>query len=107
VRQAETILAREVESFHDWRISLGVVPTITSLRRHAEDIRRAELKRAEPRLRTLSPSQRRAVEALTAQIVNKLLHAPTVRTKQAALLPEGHAYASAVERLFEVGENRR
>lgn len=77
------------------------------MRRHAEDIRRAELKRAETRLRTLSPSQRRAVEALTAQIVNKLLHAPTVRMKQAALPLEGHAYASAVERLFEVGENGR
>jgi glutamyl-tRNA reductase len=106
-RRAELILAREVERFHDWRLSLGVVPTIASLRRHAEHIRRAELERAESRLRALSPSQRRAVEALTAQIVNKLLHAPTVRMKQAALLPEGHAYAAAVERLFEIGENGR
>ena len=105
--RAEMLLAREVERFHDWRLSLGVVPTITALRRHAEDIRRAELKRAEARLHALSPSERRAVEALTAQIVNKLLHGPTVRMKQAALLPEGHTYASAVERLFEVGQKRR
>lgn len=102
--RAETIVAEEVAKFHEWRLSLGVVPAITSLRRYAEDIRRAELKRAEARLRTLPPSQRRAVDALTARIVNTLLHVPTVRMKEAALLAEGHAYASAVERLFAAGE---
>jgi glutamyl-tRNA reductase len=90
-----------------WRLSLGVVPAITSWRRHAKDIRRAELARAEGCLAALWPSQRHAVEALTAQIMNKLLHQPTMRMKQAALLPEGHAYASVVERLFRIGENGR
>jgi glutamyl-tRNA reductase len=107
IARAEAILAREVTKFHEWRLSLGAVPAITSLRRLAEDIRTAELERAEGRLGALSPSQQRAVEALTAQIVNKLLHAPTVRMKQSALLPEGQAYVSAVERLFGVGENGR
>jgi len=32
--------------------------------------------------------ERRAVESLTAQIVNKLLHLPTVRLKEAAAAPE-------------------
>jgi glutamyl-tRNA reductase len=107
VMRAEAIIAQEIDTFREWRLSLGVVPAITSLRRLAEDIRRTELERAAGRLAALSPSQRRAIEALTAQIVNKLLHTPTVRMKQAALLPEGHAYASVVERLFGVGENGR
>ncbi|MGH3060161.1 MAG: glutamyl-tRNA reductase [Gaiellaceae bacterium] len=107
IMKAEAILTGEVAKFREWRRSLGVVPTITSLRRLAEDIRTAELERAEGRLGALSASQRHAVEALTAQIVNKLLHAPTVRMKQAALLPDGHAYVSAVEHLFGVGENGR
>jgi glutamyl-tRNA reductase len=107
IERAEAIIAWEVANFREWRLSLRVLPTITSLRQLAEDIRTAELKRAEGRLSALTQPQRRAVEALTAQIVNKLLHAPTVRMKQAALLPEGCAYASAVERLFAVGENRR
>ena len=46
-----------------------------------------ELARAEPRLGALSPSQRRAVESLTSQIVEKLLHLPTVRMKEAAAAP--------------------
>ena len=35
----------------------------------------------------LSPRERKTVETLTAQIVNKLLHAPTVRAKQAGSEP--------------------
>jgi glutamyl-tRNA reductase len=105
--RAETILAEEVGQFRAWSESRRVVPAITSLRRHAEAIRAAELERAEPRLRSLSPTQRRAVEALTAQIVNKLLHAPTVRMMEAALSPDGGDAAAAVERFFGVGERRR
>jgi glutamyl-tRNA reductase len=105
--EAEAIVAAEVARFRAWRRSLGVVPTITSLRRLAEDIRTGELERAEHRLDSLAPSERRAVEALTAKIVRKLLHTPTVRIKQAALLPDGQAYVSAVEHLFGLGENGR
>ena len=67
-----------------WRASLAVVPTITSLRAQAEAIRAAELARAQPRLARLSECERAAVDALTTQIVSKLLHLPTVRLKEAA-----------------------
>ena len=105
--KAEAILAGEMATFGAWRRSLGVVPTIASLRRLAEDIRTAELERAEHRLDSLSASERHAVEALTAKIVRKLLHTPTVRMKQAALQPDGPAYVSAVEHLFGLGDNGR
>ena len=55
-----------------------VVPAIASLRARAEEIRAAELARTRSAAR-LSDDERRAVEAMTAQIVNKLLHLPTVR----------------------------
>jgi len=80
------------------------VPAIASLRARAESIRTTELERAEGRLNTLSPSERRAVESLTAQIVNKLLHAPTVRMKQAAAAADGVLYADAVRHLFDLDE---
>ena len=51
-----------------------------------------------------SPSERRAVESLTAQIVNKLLHAPTVRMKQAAAAADGVLYADAVRHLFDLDD---
>ena len=77
--RAERLVAAEAERFREWQASLAVVPAIASLRARAEAIRAAELARAEGRLERLPESDRRAVEAITTQIVNKLLHLPTVR----------------------------
>jgi len=103
--RAEAIVSLEADAFRAWQLSLEVVPAIASLRQRAEAIRRAELERAEGRLGSLSPSQRRAVESLTAQIVNKLLHQPTVRMKEAAAAPDGVLYADAVRHLFDLGDD--
>ena len=105
--QAEAIVAAEAEKFHEWHASLDVVPAIASLRARAEEIREAELQKAESLLGRLDESQRRAVEAVTAQIVNKLLHLPTVRMKQAAAAADGVLYAEAVRHLFGLGEDER
>jgi len=103
--RAEAIVSEEADAFRAWQLSLDVVPAISSLRARAESIRREELERAEGRLASLSPSQRRAVEALTSQIVAKLLHQPTVRMKEAAAGAEGVLYADAVRHLFGLGDD--
>ena len=100
--RAEAIVAEEAERFRVWQASRGVVPAIAALRARAEEIRATELTRASGRLAALSADERRAVEALTAQIVNKLLHGPTVRLKQAAAEADGAGYADAVRHLFEL-----
>ena len=82
--RAEAIVAAEAERFRAWQASLDVVPAIASLRARAEEIRAAELAQAELQ----RASERRAVESVTAQIVNKLLHLPTVRMKEAAAAAE-------------------
>ena len=82
--RAEAIVAEEAERFRAWQASLDVVPTIASLRARAEAIRSAELSKAK-----LSDREREAVESITAQIVNKLLHLPTVRMKEAAAAADG------------------
>jgi glutamyl-tRNA reductase len=105
--RAEAIVANEAEKFHEWHASLDVVPAIASLRARAEEIREAELQKAESLLGRLDESQRRAVEAVTTQIVNKLLHLPTVRMKQAAAAADGVLYAEAVRHLFGLGEDER
>jgi glutamyl-tRNA reductase len=105
--RAEAIVATESEKFHEWQASLEVVPAIASLRARAEEIREAELRKAEGLLGRLDESQRSAVEAITAQIVNKLLHLPTVRMKQAAAAADGVIYADAVRHLFGLGEDER
>ena len=104
--RAESIVAAEAEKFHEWQASLEIVPAIASLRARAEEIREAELRKAESLLGRLDAGQRSAVESLTAQIVNKLLHMPTVRMKQAAAAADGVIYADAVRHLFGLEDER-
>jgi glutamyl-tRNA reductase len=98
--RAERIVAAEAERFQQWQASLAVVPAIASLRARAEEIRATELAKAEGRLERLSESERKLVESVTSQIVNKLLHLPTVRLKQAAAAADGPVYADVVRHLF-------
>jgi glutamyl-tRNA reductase len=102
---AERIVSEEAERFHAWRASLAVVPAIASLRARAEEIRASELARAATRLERLPDGGRDVVDTVTAQIVNKLLHLPTVRMKEAAVSPDGLLYADVVRHLFGLGED--
>jgi glutamyl-tRNA reductase len=102
--RAEAIVEQEAKRFRDWQASLHVVPAIASLRERAENIRSGELAKAEGRLEGLSESERRTVESLTTQIVNKLLHVPIVRMKEAAAT-EGAGYVEVARHLFGLGED--
>jgi glutamyl-tRNA reductase len=99
--RAEAIVAEEAERFRSWQASLDVVPTIASLRARAEAIRAAELSKAK-----LTAEEREAVESITSQIVNKLLHLPTIRMKEAAAAADGVLYADAVRHLFGLEDER-
>ena len=101
--RAEQFVAEEADRFRSWRASLDVVPAIASLRARAEQIRSAELAKVEARV---SDDERRTLESVTAQILNKLLHLPTVRMKEAAVSSDGAVYADAVRHLFGLEEER-
>jgi glutamyl-tRNA reductase len=97
---AERLVALEAQRFKEWRASLDVVPAIASLRARAEEIRAAEL----AKLGGLPEEERRTLESVTSQILNKLLHLPTVRMKEAAARDAGHEYADVVRHLFGLEE---
>jgi glutamyl-tRNA reductase len=99
--RAESIVAEEADRFRAWQASLDVVPTIASLRARAEAIRAAELSKAK-----LTESEREAVESITTQILNKLLHLPTIRMKEAAAAADGVLYADAMRHLFGLDDER-
>jgi glutamyl-tRNA reductase len=99
--RAEAIVAAESERFREWLASLDVVPAIASLRAHADEIRAAELRRAK-----LTDAERRAADSVTAAVLNKLLHLPTIRMKQAAAAADGVIYADAVRHLFGLEDER-
>jgi glutamyl-tRNA reductase len=81
---AEALIAAEVERFHLRRRTVNAAPAIVALQQQAEEIRQAELRRAQARLGSLSAEQIAAVEALTRGLVNKFLHPPMQAIKQAA-----------------------
>lgn len=102
--RAERLVEAELERFRDWHASLDVLPTIVGLRALAEEIRDGELERLNG---SVTDDQRQLVESVTAKILNKLLHTPTVRMKEAAAAPDGAAMADTVRYLFGLGEGAR
>ncbi len=84
VPAAERIISEAAEDFWSWYRSLQVVPLIRELRAHAEDIRQREVDKALRAMTGLSEADAAAVDALTRQILAKVLHRPTVRLKEAA-----------------------
>ena len=105
VEQAQAIIAEEVGAFDRWLRSLSVVDTISDLRQYVDTLRQQELMRALQRLpSTLTERESAAVEELTRRLVNKLLHIPMLRLKDAAADGQGHVYAEAIRYLFDLKE---
>jgi glutamyl-tRNA reductase len=102
----QVIIAEEVQAFERWQASLSVVSTISDLRRQTEIVRQQELART---LRQLSPtlSEREldTVQELTNRLMNKFLHIPMLRLKEAAVAGQGHIYTEAIRYLFDLEEN--
>lgn len=99
---AEAIISRGVEEYWQWYAGLAVVPTIRALRDRGEAVRQAELDRALRQLAHLSPEDQAAIDALTRAVVNKVLHAPTARLRDAAGNGRGTGVLDAVRYLFEL-----
>ena len=105
-QQAESLVEREVAKFADRLRSLEVVPTIVSLREKLEEIRRAELDRTLARLPAADEVTRQALEALSQGIVNKILHAPTVKLRDSSKAGHGHRWIEVISELFGLGKSR-
>jgi glutamyl-tRNA reductase len=60
----------------------------------------AELRRLEARLPQLSDHERQQVQRSMHRIVDKLLHAPTVRVQELSSEPDAVDYADALRKLF-------
>ena len=99
---ARRIVAAEVASYLASQRMADVTPTVTALRQRAADLVEAELLRLESRLPDLDHEQRREVARTVRRVVDKLLHAPTVRVKQLAGAPGADTYAEALRELFEL-----
>jgi glutamyl-tRNA reductase len=83
--RAEAIVEAEVMAFAKEREARAALPVLAELRRNAERIAHAEAERTLAQVGAkLDEKGRRSVEAMAQAIVNKLLHGPTSRLKEAA-----------------------
>jgi glutamyl-tRNA reductase len=83
--RVERLAKEEATRITAWLRNRELIPAIVDLRRQGAEICALELRRAAPRLRDLTDDQRAALDAVTAAIVNKLLHGPTVVLREAAM----------------------
>jgi glutamyl-tRNA reductase len=98
IDRAEALIGAAVQRFESWRRARQATPTIRALRDRAEAIRASEVERMLARLPGLGDSDREAIHALSAAIVNKLLHQPIVALKE----QPGDDLIGAAQRLFQL-----
>jgi len=107
--RAEALIEAEVMAFSRERETRAALPVLAALRRRAEEIARAEAERTLAHVgERLDDKGKRSVEAMAQAIVNKLLHGPTARLKEAAASGDSDLPGAAAE-LFgvEVEHNER
>jgi glutamyl-tRNA reductase len=102
VDRVRTIVSDEVAAFGAAQRAAHVAPTVVALRTMAADVVAGEIARLDGRLPDLDEKQRAEITQTVRRVVDKLLHAPTVRVKQLASEPGGAGYADALRELFDL-----
>ncbi|MDT0439352.1 MULTISPECIES: glutamyl-tRNA reductase [Streptomyces] len=104
VDQVRRIVADEVAAFGAALRAAHITPTVVALRTMAADVVAGEIARLEGRLPGLDAKHRGEITQTVRRVVDKLLHAPTVRVKQLAAEPGGAGYADALRTLFDLDQ---
>ncbi|CAL9492115.1 Glutamyl-tRNA reductase [Streptomyces sp. enrichment culture] len=102
VDQVRRIVSDEVAAFGAAQRAARITPTVVALRSMAAEVVANEMARLEGRLPGLDDKHRAEITQTVKRVVDKLLHAPTVRVKQLAAEPGGAGYADALRTLFDL-----
>ncbi|MFH8894791.1 glutamyl-tRNA reductase [Streptomyces coeruleorubidus] len=102
VDQVRRIVSDEVAAFGAALRAAHITPTVVALRTMAADVVASEIARLDGRLPGLDDKHRAEITQTVRRVVDKLLHAPTVRVKQLAAEPGGAGYADALRTLFDL-----
>ena len=102
VEAVRSLVSAEVTGFLNRRGAVRVAPTVVALRAQAAAIVQDEIDRLRGRLPGLDAREWDMVTGTVRRVVDKLLHAPTVRVQQLASSPDGDSYAEALRELFDL-----
>ncbi len=100
VEGAERIVEQEIHRFARWMGQLEVTPTITDLRSRAAQIVSTVVGENAGRWESASDADLERVERLAQTVVQRLLHEPTVRLKQARDRDDSHGHVELLRDLF-------
>ncbi|MFF1698357.1 glutamyl-tRNA reductase [Streptomyces sp. NPDC058257] len=102
VEKVRGLVSDEVAAFGAAQRAAHITPTVVALRTMAADVVANEIARLDGRLPGLAEKERAEITQTVRRVVDKLLHAPTVRVKQLAGEPGGAGYADALRTLFDL-----
>ena len=102
VTAVRAIVAEEFTAWAAAAQAARVAPTVVALRAKAADVVDGELTRLAGKLAGLDERAHREIAVAMRRVVDKLLHAPTVRVKELAGSPGGDSYEAALQVLFDL-----
>lgn len=102
--KGERIVDEAVIQFRKWYESLGVVPTIVSLRAKIEHIAESEIQKTLLSLKHLSENDHIALQRMTQAMINKILHDPTVYLKRNGCRADKSIYIDMTRKLFNLDD---
>ena len=102
VTAVRAIVAEEFAARASAARAASVTPTVVALRAKAAEVVETELARLSGRLSGLDDHALGEIGHTVRRVVDKLLHAPTVRMKELASGPGGDGYATALRVLFDL-----
>ncbi|HCU92790.1 MAG TPA: glutamyl-tRNA reductase, partial [Actinobacteria bacterium] len=105
VAAVRAIVAEEFAARVSARHAARVAPTVVALRAKAAEVVQAELDRLAGRLGPLDDRASGEIAQAMRRVVDKLLHAPTVRVKELAGSPGGDSYEAALRVLFDLDQD--
>lgn len=108
IPKVQAIIMEELISFFNWYNSLEIAPTIKSLRDYYEELRREVVNK---QINRFSEADKEKIEILTKQLINKLLHQPTIELRKAAELgigsPEAAAKIGIIREVFGIDNSKK
>ncbi len=104
-RDADQLIAAEVDHFEQQRKALDAVPAIRKIREHAESVRVQTMERAH-RMLASGRNPKEVMDFLASTLTNRLTHAPSHRLRVAAEQGEADLIKAAAE-LFELQDSKR
>jgi glutamyl-tRNA reductase len=100
--KGERIIDEAVIGFRQWYDGLEVVPTIIALRKKMESIAAAEIKKT-LNSNNIPADSASAIHKMTAALINKILHDPTMFLKKDdGMMEDKSLYIDTVRRLFKL-----